>query len=132
MLERAGALYRSQLNRRKAAQALKAYSALISSPSNLGSVAADASLNDLVLPASARLAVSLDKNTSAGDITVTVNGRAIGVKGGASGTRFLLGFQEKGRKLSIKRGASALAGALSVYVIDDWGHAKKIAGGTFS
>lgn len=113
--------------RRRIAQDLVAYKDLIANPEDLGSLTSGSESGELFLPANARLAVSLDDVTAAGDIVVA--GRSI--VGGVAGRLFSLGYFERG-PITVTRGGQARGGELTLHVLDEWGHARAIATATFA
>lgn len=128
---RAGATYQNR-QRRRAAQDLSAYKALVASPADLGSAAAEAALDGFTLLANAEVAVSIDAATDPGDITVAVDDRSLGIAGGGAGQLFRLGWLERGKELTINRGVSGPAGTVELHVLDEWGRKRTVASGTFT
>ena len=128
----AGHLYRNR-RRRRSAQDVRLFQALIASPLDLGTVGAGNPLpNALDLPANGNLGVSVDAITSTGDLVVNVGDRQIGISGGAADTVFRLGYGERAESVEVDLGGGAPSGDVSLYVLDEWFRPFVIATGTVS
>lgn len=119
--------------RNKVARDLKAFAALIASPFDLGSAAADNPLpNTFNLPGTARLGVSIDAITVQGDIVVDIGGRELNISGGVADKLFKLDVGIRAREVTVIRSATCPAGDLSLYVLDEWQRPYLIASGVFT
>jgi hypothetical protein len=119
--------------RTKLARDINMFSSLVNSPFDLGSASAGNALgNTFNLPGTARLGVSIDAVTAAGDITVSVGGRVFGIAGGAADRVFRLDVGIRGREVELSRGVGAPAGNVKLYVLDEWQRPYVVAEGVFS
>lgn len=118
--------------RRRSAQDVTAFDALIASPTALGTAAAGASLDPVTLPANAWLAVRLDAVTSEGDIALDVSGgRTVFIAGAGANVVQDLGWHEKDREVTVRR-SGAPAGSVDLILLDEWRRPFVIGEGTFS
>jgi len=128
----AGHLYRNR-RRRRSAQDLRAYAALIASPFDLGTAAAGNDLpNTFQLPANGYLGIAIDASSSAGDLSVSIGGRNVGIAGGGADQIFRLGYAERAEEIEVSIGSGAPSGAVTLYVFDEWFRPFAIATGTVS
>jgi len=114
--------------RRRRAQDLSAYAALIAAPDDLGSAADLESLDDFVVPARAELAISFDEAVEAGDVVVTVDGRDMEIPALEADAVHSLQWAERGHVVSVGN-SSAPACAATLHVLDQWRRPSPIATG---
>jgi len=110
---------------RRLSQDLAAFASDIASPFDLGA----GLVNAFTMPANGRLGISVDDAFNDGDLTVTVNGTARGASGGVANEVRTLGWFERDAALSV---ASSVTGAVTLYVLDQYGAPRAIATGTVS
>lgn len=128
----AGHLYRFR-RRRRSAQDVRLFASLIASPFDLGTAAAGNPLpNALTLPANGFLGISEDAAPSAGDLSVDIGARSVGIAGGLADQIFRLGYAERAESVSVDLGGSAPSGTVALYVFDEWFRPFVIATGTVS
>lgn len=126
----AGHLYRHR-RRRRVAQDLTAYAALIETPHDLGSAAAGSDLpNPLSLPANARLAFSASEALDDGDITVTIGGRNLVLPALSADEIFRLSYGERAESVVAGSDIDAPACDVTLYVLDEWQREAAIATGS--
>lgn len=115
------------------ARDLNLFAALIDSPFDLGTAAADAPLLETFnLPGTGRLGISVDQVTEPGDITISIGGREYGIGGGVANKVFRLDVGIRGRGIIVTRGAAAVAGNVKLHVLNEWQRPFVIATGVFS
>lgn len=117
---------------RRERQDLKRFDALVASPTSLGNVAADGTSSTFQLPGNAYLAIACDAALDAGDLTVDVGSHAFGIPNLSADEIHQVGWGEKDRVVSISRGSSAPAGAVTLYIVNSFGMPIQIATATFT
>lgn len=123
------ALYHNR-ERNRSLRRGKKFTSLISSPFDLGTVAAGSpSPNPLVLPAASFVGISFSSGVTASELTVAVGLRTIGTKALAADEIFRLGFFERAFSLVP---TSDIAGTVTLYRFDQWFRASAIATGVFT
>lgn len=123
---RQAALYYSRERRRDAAKIQRATLAF-----DLGTAAAANPLPEpYTLAASGEFAVSFSAPVTAGQLTVATEvGRTLGTPALAADQIYPLGFFERARTLIPE---SAIAGDVTLYILDNWRRPIAVATGTFT
>lgn len=128
-MARPAVLYKAR-ERRRAAADFKKFGPDIASPFDLGAAAPAAPLpNAYPVPANARLAVSFSVPVAAGQLTINYGDRALGTTALAADQVRLLDWVERAVEVTIQ---SAIAGTVTLYVLDEWNRPSAIAQGTFA
>lgn len=120
-MSRAAALYHMR-ERRRTADRIKKFAALIATPHDIGASA-------VTLPAAGTIAVSASVGVTAGDISIATNtSRTLATPNLSANQRHEIGFFEKGVTLDV----TFSGGVVTLFIIDDWGKATAFAQGTFA
>ena len=123
------AALRNSRKRRKVAQNLLYFKALIASPTDVGTD----TLDPLTWPAGARLAVSYDTAFATGHVFYEINGRVFNVEGALGDEVVKLEYVELGEVIQFTNDAGIPAGALTVYVLNEWqDQPRAVATGEFT
>lgn len=116
--------------RRRAAQRQRAFDADAATPFDMGTVAAG---NPLPTPypmrAASRLAVSFSAPLTAGQLTVSIGARTLGTPALTADEIRRLEFGERNEDVVPQ---SAIAGTVTLYVLDEWARPRAVATGTFT
>lgn len=117
--------------RRRAAVDLDGFAADIASPFDLGTVGAGSPLpNPYVIPANSRLAISFSVGLTATELTLATEvGRTLGTPALATDEIHKLQHLERARTLVPD---AAIAGTISLYVLDEWSRETLVATGIFT
>lgn len=124
------ALYHAR-KRREAAARFGRFASLIATPETLTTAAAGNPLGSaLTMPAASMISVSFSADLTAGQLTVDTNtSRTIGVPDLAADEIRLLGWFEKGVELTPD---CAIAGTVTLYVLNEWTKPFSVATGVFT
>lgn len=124
------ALYNARKRRRYAAE-FQRFSADISSPEDLGSVASGLDLSAYTVKGSVNLGISLDQNITVDSVQITTGrfGRTIVVPVTPADVVARIGYHPKGETFTI---AAGLTGTVTLYVFDEWFRPTAIATGVFT
>jgi len=115
--------------RQLAAQNFTSYKDDIASPVDLGSVAAGNDLSAYTTPAGSRLAVSFSNPITAGQLTVAIGANTLGIPDLAADEVRRLDWAENTEQVVIN---SAIAGTVTLYVLNQWQEPFQIATGVFT
>lgn len=120
-MTRAAALYHAR-SRRRTADRVSKYAALIATPHDIGASA-------VTLPAAGEIAVAADVSVTAGDISIATNtSRTLETPDLDADQLHRLGHFEKGVTLDV----TFTGGDVTLYILDDWKKATAFATGTFA
>lgn len=108
--------------RRREAQDLHGYSALIANPADLGTALPGQSLDPLSLPANGRFSLSYSAALTLGDLSVLYSqtGGDLAVPAAGADERQYLGWLEKDGQITVQVGLSTLPGTVTLYVVSEW------------
>lgn len=123
------ALYHAR-RRRRAAQDFKDFEGDIASPFDLGTVAATTPLpNPYVMPANSRLAISFSTGITQGQLTVDIGAKTVETTALSADEIYRLEVGEEAEEIIP---TAAIAGTVTLYVLDEWQRPSAIATGTFT
>lgn len=130
-LNRQAAISLANQERRREAARKGRFASIISTPEDLGTVAAgNPASSSLTLPAGAYIGISIDSGCTAGQLEVaTSTGRTLATPALAADEIHRLGFLERDVAITPE---SAVAGTVSIYYFDEWRVPYEIATGVFS